>query len=199
MRAFLLKEVEMKLRDLFKCNFINDGSRSLYESILNPEVEKAMRKWEQQVPLEGVLIGGLALAYYIKPRMTIDADFLFLSAAEIPSEVEGFKRTRPSAFMHKETHVEFEVLAPEKINMPIELAKKIIQTAKKQGTVYVASREGLIASKLERFKFQDRADINALLQLGPVDLSNFPLDEVRKKNFQIALDTFEPLDEGIDE
>lgn len=189
----------MKLRDLFKCNFINDGSRSLYESILNPEVEKAMRKWEHQVPLKGVLIGGLALAYYIKPRMTIDADFLFLSAVEIPSEVEGFKRTRPSAFMHKETHVEFEVLSPEKINMPIELAKKIIQTATKQGNVYVASREGLIASKLERFKFQDRADINALLQLGPVDLSDFPLDEVRKKNFQIALDTFEPLDEGVDE
>lgn len=83
--------------------------------------------------------------------------------------------------------------------MPIELAKKIIQTAKKQGNVYVASREGLIASKLERFKFQDRADINALLQLGPVDLSEFPLDEVRKKNFQMALDTFEPLEEGVDE
>lgn len=189
----------MKLRDLFKCNSINDGSRSLYESILNPEVERAMRKWEQCVPLRGVLIGGLALAYYIKPRMTIDADFLFLSAGDIPSEVDGFKRTRPSAFMHKETHVEFEVLAPEKINMPIELAKKIIETAKKQDNVLVASREGLIASKLERFKFQDRADINALLQLGPVDLSEFPLDDLRKRNFQIALDTFEPLDGDIDD
>jgi hypothetical protein len=189
----------MKLRDLFKCNSINDGSRSLYESILNPEVEKAMRKWEQCVPLKGVLIGGLALAYYVKPRMTIDADFLFLSAGDIPSEVDGFKRTRPSAFMHKETHVEFEVLAPEKINMPIELAKKIIETAKKQDNVFVASREGLIASKLERFKFQDRADINALLQLGPVDLSEFPLDDLRKRNFQIALDTFEPLDGEIDD
>jgi hypothetical protein len=189
----------MKLRDLFKCNSINDGSRSLYESILNPEVERAMRKWEQCVPLQGVLIGGLALAYYIKPRMTIDADFLFLSAGDIPSEVDGFKRTRPSAFMHKETHVEFEVLAPEKINMPIELAKKIIETAKKQNNVFVASREGLISSKLERFKLQDRADINALLQLGPVDLSQFPLDDLRKRNFQIALDTFEPLDGDIED
>ena len=71
--------------------------------------------------------------------------------------------------------------------MSSELAQKIIETAIKQNGVNVASREGLIASKLARFKLQDRTDISELLKLGDVDLSSFPLNQNQKANLQIAL------------
>lgn len=177
----------MLMRNLFKCNFVNDGSRTLVESILIPEVAKAILDWQTEVPNVGVLIGGLALSYYIKPRSTVDGDFLFLTDSEIPQSIEKFKRSRPSAFLHKETHVEIEVLTPSKINMSSELAQKIIETAIQQNGIKVASREGLIASKLARFKLQDRTDISELLKLGDVDLSSFPLNQNQKANLQIAL------------
>ena len=71
--------------------------------------------------------------------------------------------------------------------MSSELAQKIIETAIQQNDIKVASREGLIASKLARFKLQDRTDISELLKLGDVDLSSFPLNQNQKVNFQIAL------------
>lgn len=178
----------MRLRDLLGCNFVNDGKRSLAESILVPEVAKAIADWQKAVPNIGVLIGGLALSYYIKPRSTIDGVFLFVSDAEIPIEIPGFKRSRPGAFLHKVTHVEIEVLTPEKINMPKALAEKIVSTAVQHNGVKVASREGLIVSKLLRFKLQDRTDISELLKLGPVDLSSFPMTQKQKENFQISLE-----------
>ena len=67
------------------------------------------------------------------------------------------------------------------------LKKKIIETAIQQNGIKVASREGLIASKLARFKLQDRTDISELLKLGDVDLSSFPLNQNQKTNLQIAL------------
>lgn len=177
----------MLMRNLFNCNFVNNGKRTLIESILVPEVAKAILDWQNEVPNVGVLIGGLALSYYVKPRSTIDGDFLFLTDSEIPQSIEKFKRSRPSAFLHKETHVEIEVLIPSKINMSDELAQRIIETAIQHDGVKVASREGLIASKLARFKLQDRTDISELLKLGDVDLSSFPLNQKQKDNLQIAL------------
>ena len=40
----------MLMRNLFKCNFVNDGSRTLVESILIPEVAKAILDWQTEVP-----------------------------------------------------------------------------------------------------------------------------------------------------
>lgn len=71
------------------------------------------------------------------------------------------------------------------------LVKKITETSIEIDGFQVASREGLIASKLDRFRLQDRADISALLQLGPVDLSDFPLNEKQQKNLEIALSEIE--------
>jgi hypothetical protein len=181
----------MVLRELFKCNTANDGSRSLVESILVPEVAKAIHDWKRSAGKIGVLIGGLALSFYVKPRHTTDGDFLFLAADDIPSQVPGFKRTRPGAFLHKETHVEIEVLVPQAINMTKELAQKIADTAVEKDGYKIASREGLVAAKLQRFKLQDRADINALLLLGPIDLSRFPLSDKQLANLSTALETIE--------
>ena len=181
----------MFLRDLIKTNGPNNGTRSLLESILSNEVSQAITDWKKFANQHGVLIGGLALSYYVKPRFTSDGDFLYLASPDIPTEVENFKRTRNGAFMHKPTHVEIEVLTPQSINMSDELARKIVSTAIERDGFKIASREGLIAAKLGRFKLQDRADISSLLQLGKVNLDDFPLTDLQKQNFKIALSEIE--------
>lgn len=175
------------LRDLIKCNTHNLGDRTLMESILVPEVGKAFQDWIDNAPNKGVLIGGLALSYYIKPRTTTDGDFLFLTAEDIPDEVPGFKRIRKGSFQHNKTHVEIEVLSPQSINMSPELAAQIVKTAVQHGKVKIASKEGLIVTKLGRFSMRDRGDIDELMKLGPVDMSKFALSADQQKNLEQAL------------
>lgn len=177
----------MLLRDLKKTNSANNGTRSLLESILSSEVAQAVSDWKQYASHQGVLIGGLALSYYVKPRYTSDGDFLYLTPSDVPIDVEKFKRTRNGAFQHNKTHVEIEVLSPSSINMSNELATQIFNTAIVRDGFKIASREGLIAAKLDRFKLQDRADISNLLQLGPVNLDDFPLTSKQKQNLKLAL------------
>jgi hypothetical protein len=177
----------LRLRELTKCNNVNDGNRTLFESILIPEVEQAAKDWESNSNCNAVLIGGLALSYYVKPRTTTDADFLFMSSNQIPEIVSGFKRHRSLTFEHRNTGVEIEVLSPEAINMPIELAQDIFKTSERHGKLNVASREGLIAAKLLRFSLQDEADVDSLLKLGPVDMSEFHLSQKSLENYQIEI------------
>lgn len=177
----------MRYRDIRKCNTANTGYRTLMESILVPEVAKAIDDWKNNAHCKAVLIGGLALAYYTKPRFTTDADFLFMSAKEIPTSVSGFKRNRNLAFEHIETGVEIEVLTPESINMPLDLAQDISNTAIEKDGFVIASREGLIAAKLLRFKLQDQSDIEALMELGPVNMDSFHLPSNAVENFNKVL------------
>lgn len=166
----------MKLRDLSKANYQNDGTRSLLESIMIPEVDKAFRDWcAENKDTKFVLLGGVALSFYVKPRNTTDADLLFLFPEDIPLYVEKFKRHRPGAFLHKQTNIEIEVLTPASINLPQEVAQAIFDTAKIENGIRIASPSGLVASKLGRFKLQDQADIDALLDFGGIDLAPFPL------------------------
>ncbi len=165
----------MFLRDLSKMNIPNDGTRTLFESIAIPEVEQALKDWKKQVGSIGVLIGGAAAGFYTKPRSTTDIDILFLSLAEIPKHVSGFKRIRPGAFQHDKTHVEIEVIAPESINLPIEMVKHVFATSEISDGIRVASPSGLVALKLFRMKRYDEGDIWSLVETGKVDLSGWQL------------------------
>lgn len=159
-----------------------DHSRTLMESTVQPEVLKALKDWTRAGIKNCVLIGGLALSYHGKARTTADGDFLFLSAGDFPDEVHGFKRTRPHCFRHNETHVEIEILDPEFLKMDPAQAKKIFDTAIESDGVKVASREGLIVSKLARFSRQDQADIEHLTELpGSVNFEDWPLTDEQKK------------------
>ena len=175
----------MKMRDLHSSNSLNDGTRMLIESILVPEVAAAFKDWcKVTVDAKCVLIGGVALSHYVKPRSTTDADLLFMSQAEIPDALEGFKRHRPGAFLHKKTHVEIEVLTPASINIPENVAQAIYANARIENGVRIASPAGLVASKLKRFKLQDQADIEALCELGPIDLSPYPIPKDWLEKFE---------------
>lgn len=165
----------MRAAELFeKLNRVNDGTRSLFESVAIPEVQLALKDWTSNTNSDGILIGGLALSYYARPRATTDVDILFLSRDQIPLYVEKFKKTRPSAFMHKETHVEVEVVAPENINVPLEIADMVYRTAKTSDGVKIASPNGLVALKLHRASPQDVADIINLTTIESIDLSSWP-------------------------
>lgn len=167
----------MKLRDIFKMNSSNDGTRSLLESVAVPEVGQALKDWIKNSKSAGVLIGGLALSFYIKPRTTMDVDYLFLSKDDIPTNVPGFKRTRPGAFQHNRTHVEIEVVDYTSINIPISIAEIVTATAANHGETKVASPSGIVALKLFRANMRDKADIWELAQTCAIDLTPFHLSQ----------------------
>lgn len=175
----------MKIRDLIKTVRMNDGYRTLFESILVPEVIVAIKDWiKASSSTNMVLIGGLALSYYVKPRATQDAGFLFLQSADIPELVNGFKRNRKSAFQHNKTHVEIELVTPELIGIDKSIALMVFQTAIEQDGIKVANPSGLVSLKLFRFNLQDQADIVELIKTGKVDLKGWPLPKDKVHQFE---------------
>lgn len=166
----------MKLRVIAEAMYRNNDqelSRSLLESVVVPEITQAIGDWINAADIPGVLIGGLALSFYVKPRATMDIDIVYASDADIPENIRGFKRTRSHSFQHNRTHVEVEVLSPEFLGVPAGLVKQVIATAETSNGMRIASKSGLVALKLQRGKRQDQADIEQLIQSGGVDLAPF--------------------------
>jgi hypothetical protein len=168
----------MKLRDLKLMNAVNDGTRTLTESIMVPEVAQALGDFlKVAAQYDFVLMGGLALSFYVKPRYTTDADVLFLEPSAIPEELPGFKRHRPGAFEHRKTGVEVETTTPQSLRWAPGVAELIHNTAIVKNGVRIASPLGITISKLNRFSLQDQADIASLLQYDPsltIDNANVP-------------------------
>jgi hypothetical protein len=173
----------MRLRDLSKMQDMNKGDRSLFESAMVPEVAQALTDWIKYSGSPGVLIGGLALSFYVKPRYTQDVDVLFLGDDQIPTHVTGFKRVRAHAFRHHQTHVEVELVTPELVNVSTELCAQVQADAQPHDHMLVASASGIVAMKLGRAllnkpaSYQDRADIMNLIATGQVNLDKFTLPE----------------------
>jgi hypothetical protein len=169
-----------KLRDISKMNSANDGTRTLFESVLLPEIVSALKDWAAADVDKGVIIGGIAISQYIKPRMTMDIDVLFLSPNDIPENVSKFKRHRQCAFQHNKTRVEIEVVTPKTINMEYDVVKAIIDTSVISDGIRIASPSGLVASKLFRFNRRDQSDIEDIIQCSDIDLSpyNLPKEQI---------------------
>jgi hypothetical protein len=173
---------EFRLID--KMNNVNNGNRTLFESIIMPEIVSALNDWINNCQYNYVLIGGLALSYYVRPRSTTDVDVLFLNSNDLPKKVSKFKKHRELAFQHNITHVEIETVIPESINLPIDIAQKIFDTAIIKDNIKIASPSGLIAMKLFRFSRMDQADIENLILNTVIDLTpfNIPLQLLKKYN-----------------
>jgi hypothetical protein len=171
-------------RDLSKMNYPNDGTRTLMESIIVPEISSALNDLKYNKLKNYCIIGGLALSYYVKPRMTIDIDILFLDILDIPNELINFKKHRKSAFQHNVTHVEVETLSPGFIDIPNDIAKKIIETSTIVDNFNIASPSGLVVSKLFRFSRQDQADIENLIIECDVDISDYNLTDKEIEKYE---------------
>ena len=182
--------MKIKLRNM--C-FAHAAVHDIHHVALVPEVQQALAAWikaKTETCAPGVLIGGLAMSFYAKPRYTEDADILFLSATDIPETVKGFKRTRSGAFQENKTHVEVEVVTTQSINQTQELVKKVIETAVIHDGIKVASIEGLIALKLvasdnPKRKHRDLGDIDLMLENNPrPDMSEWPIEQKHFTKFE---------------
>lgn len=167
------------LRDMRKMRTGNDGTRTLFESVMSPEVGIALSDWVKATDNNYVLVGGMALSFHVKPRYTEDIDILYLNKSDVPLKVNGFNKHRNHAFEHKKYGVEVELLDPEFINMPKETAKLIYDNAIVSNGYKIASKEGLIISKLFRFNRRDQADIEDVINnyKGNIDLSKYNLSK----------------------
>jgi hypothetical protein len=142
-----------------------------------PELIRVVADWKK-AGAGGVIVGGAALAYHVRPQMTQDLDILFLAAGDVPAEVKGFRRTRSDAFQHISTQLDVELVTPELQQVPRELASRVAETATETDGVRVAAAAGLVAMKLGRLSLQDKADIIALVKSGRIeDLETFPLSD----------------------
>lgn len=180
-----------------KSKWKNDGIRSIYESIIPKEVLVALDDWKSSNTSNCVLIGGIALSYYIKPRYTEDIDLIFLTDEDIPTNVYKFRRNRKHSFEHIKTGVEVEVITPEHINKERSLFENVFETSIESDGIKIASPLGLIALKLFRSKTneRDRVDISELCRYCyengiDIDLSNF---DITKEE----LDTFNDIISNI--
>lgn len=167
---------------LSKLNNSTIRQTTLVESILIPEVQQALKDWIN-AGAYGVLIGGSACGFYTKPRATTDLDMIFLTSSDIPLSVEGFKRIRPHAFRHNQTHVEVEVATADTINIPQAIVAKVVETAIPNGGMKIASPSGLVAMKLFRLQRFDELDIVNLIATGNVDLTNWPLPDKQREAY----------------
>lgn len=174
---------------LEKLNNYNDGTRTLLESIPVPEVELAFKDFIKS-NINGIVIGGCAVDFYIRPRSTMDIDILFLSKNQVPNEIPGFKKIRTNAFQHNKTHVEVEIVYPELINISKELVQKVIDTAEEHDGIKVASPTGLVALKLQRLKRYDVGDILELYQYYNIDFTGWPIMDNDKNRFNELITNF---------
>lgn len=167
----------MRLAHVFeKLNKVNDGTRSLLESMAIPEIEQVLRDWiNSEHSGKGVLIGGCAVSYYGRPRATTDVNVMYAHSTDIPTAVPKFKRTRVGSFQHNDTHAEVEVISPQTINISTELAQKVYDTAISIDNYRVASPSGIVALKLQRLRNNDIGDIVAMINTSKVDLDGWPL------------------------
>ncbi len=180
--------MQIKLRNL---GFAATSATRLTQVALIAEVGHSLNKWNTyavQNNLKCVLIGGLALSFYAKPRATQDVDILFLERSDIPDTVPGFKRHRTMAFQEDDTHVEIEMVDHDLINVPDALVRKVFDTAVDHGGFKVASLEGMVALKLygasnsARRQLQDLADVVAMVERAPnLNMSGWPLSAEHKK------------------
>lgn len=175
----------MRVRDIVnKWKVPNDGTRTIMESIMIPEVQKAFDDWIKRVP-KGyfVLIGGLALSFHGIVRSTEDVDCLYKSNFDLPEEVVGFNHHRTSAFEHKRTGVEIETVYPELFpRISKTLVQNVFDTAIDHNGVLIASKSGIVALKAQAMRTgakgaRDRSDIMELLELGDIDVSDYDISE----------------------
>ena len=189
------------MRNVWKMNWKNDGFRSLYESAIYPELIIALEDWKSYNNSNCVLVGGLALSYYIKPRQNQDIDIIFLTEKDIPTNVYGFKRNRLHSFEHKKTGVEIEILTPKFLNKSEQMFQKTFDDSILSDGIRVASPKSLIALKLNRFNSRDKLDILELLEYCKykgidLDMSDYDLNENEIKNLQ-SLNVDDSIDENM--
>lgn len=143
------------------------SSNHLFDRMMVPQVKEALKAWIKATTNHGMLVGGLVVGVYSRPRMTMDVDIIFKDDSEIPVTVTGFKRIREHAFEHKKTGVEVKVLSPKYLSIPTAMYERVKETAILKEDIWVPSIASIIALKMMRASFRDLGDIEYLLLDNP--------------------------------
>ena len=183
MEKFIFNKKKYKPRNIGKMVSVNDGTRSLEESIMSYEVICALKDLIKYNKNECVLIGGVALSYYIKPRFTQDVDILILNESDMPNIILNFENCKNNTFKHNKTLCIVDFFLSETINIEKHIVKAVFDTARFVDGIKVASPSGLVALKLRRFNPRDRADIYELYKYETIDLLPFHLSNELMKKF----------------
>jgi hypothetical protein len=195
---------KFSIKNRKKSKWKNNGFRSLFESIIPNEVILALKDWKDYCTNDNyILIGGLALSYYIKPRYTEDIDLAFLSYDDIPSNVFKFRRNREHSFEHIKTGVEIELLTSKHLNRSNYFFEKVFENANKSDDIKIASPESLIALKLRRFSDIDKNDIKELYKYCienkiKIDLEKYSLSKLEYDRYEeIKLNIDDIINENL--
>lgn len=148
-----------------------------------PVVNDTLAEWIKNKGI-GVLVGSLAMSFYMQPRYTENVNLLFMSEDNIPVTVEGFKRTHTRAFVNRKHGVEVEIVTPSLIGIPESLAARIVAHAKSVSGILIARLEGLVAMKLHSKCMKDHADIVEVLKVYPnLSLEGWPISSKHRNLF----------------
>ncbi|WP_043344848.1 hypothetical protein [Belnapia moabensis] len=162
-----------RLRNIAKMRTVNDGTRTLTESVIMPALIDVLRDWST-AGAGGVLIGDVALSFHARPRAASDLTFLVLQENAIPTSFDGFERTGAHTFRHLTTGIEVRVATPSPARAPLEIAEIVTATSVLSDGIFIASASGLVALLLFCPGLQAMADIVTLVATGRVDLSGYP-------------------------
>jgi hypothetical protein len=147
----------------------NDGTRTLIESTISIDVIDVLTNLQPTIKDNCVLIGNLAVSFYVRPRFTDQLELLCLEEiSQLPCANQN---------------VELILSTPQLINMSPEMATAIFKTANVNSGIRIASPSGLVAAKLLRLSYQDKADIEQLAKVCKIDLTPFPLTTEQLQEF----------------
>ena len=166
---------KMKLRNISKMNHPNDGNRSLFESILSHEVIETLTDWNTNFQGEYILMGDLALSYYIKPRFSDEIEILLIEESKSSQIIDGFEQINEYLFRHIKTSITLKLVTNKLLKLPEEIYLKVIETVQLSDKIKIASPFGIVIFKIESFNLQDKADIGSLLKLNFIDLNDFEI------------------------
>ena len=206
-----IKSISNPLKGLFKKLYFaeqktlltENGEKSIFQAIYNDDVRRAFYDFARLVKNDSfTVIGGLVVGVYSTPRNTQDIDIVVLHNSDIV-EIEKnisskFKKVRGHSFIHKDTHVELEIITPEFIGVSRKLVADAISNSKIDSNglvdVRVVSPKYFIALKLQRATNEllrkshtDWSDIREIISKhGEIDLTDIDLTE-EQRNLYIKL------------
>lgn len=156
-----------ELRNIGAMNGPNDGTRSVQNSILAPQVIEVLKDWRKGATSPPLLIGTLAYSFWQRPRYTTDIDILSVDES-LPIYKIGFRRVNNVQWEHLKTGLIVNLWSRfhgREYYAPV--FRQVKKTSVKKHPYRVASVHGLIALKMYTFTRQDQADIEKLLELNP--------------------------------
>lgn len=114
-----------------------------------------------------ILIGGLSASFYAPARLTEDVDILVKSELDVNNlyslTKDKVKWVRKHSFIFED--IEVEILSPEFLKLPIEVANYVFDTNVNHFSgVVTPSPEGVILLKLYAFREIDKQDVYNIIK-----------------------------------